>query len=663
MKKILSLLLSVCLVVTLIPVISFAAESGQGQDDENMIPVESQIDETAPETPEQDPGQEAVDVTPAPEESPEEAVQEPQAKLKGGATLKSMLVQGKWEKPGDYWKFKLSETGEYIQGNIEKEIYNGKYYFFDADGNMQTGIQRDSINNKKYYFTPGVEGAIPEENNTYGQREAGWINASTYGESYFNPDMKTGWQTIGGYTYYLNPNKEGAKTTGWLTLSGKKYYFDTQGHMVKNELRTINGKKYYFNAQGQMQTGLTKVGTKTYFFSTSSATLGQAQTGLQTIGGYKYYFSKSSQTLGEMMTGWLKIYSDTAKRAYFEQSTGRLHTGWLSYKGYKYYLDARGIAKTGWQTIGGNKYYFRTSGTMYKGWLTYNKNKYYFDTTSGKMKKGWLKYKGNYYFLDTASGKMKKGWLKYKNKKYYLNTKTGVRFQNGLKKISGTYYYFNKSNGVMKANGCVKISGKLYYFKKSGKAQMKKGWFKGSDNKKRYSLGNGVVATGTKKVGATWYVFSKSNGTITRTIGDDIDYKVQSKSSDTNNVIAVYRAKYQVRVYKGSKGNWSRIKKFDCAIGKNSTPTPTGTFKITKMGKTNKYTVNGVTTRYWYYCYFFNQKQGIHSGLYYDNTGEPGRPYDTRLNVKSTSGGVRISYDNAKWIYDNISVGTTVVVY
>ena len=256
---------------------------------------------------------------------------------------------------------------------------------------------------------------------------------------------------------------------------------------------------------------------------------------------------------------------------------------------------------------------------------------------------------------------MQKGWLKYKKKKYHLDSKTGV-MDKGLKKISKVNYYFNKNSGAMKTNGCEKVSGKLYYFFSSGKSQMKKGWFKGSDKKKRYSKGNGVVATGTKKIGSTWYEFSTKNGVLLKTLGDDIDKKVQSKSSSTKYLVVVYRARYQVRIYTGSKNNWQKQKKFDCAIGKSSTPTTTGTYYISGRGKMNHYVENGVNTRYWYYVYY-KGKQGIHSGLYYDGGPNDGQDYDTRVNVKSTNGGVRVSLNHAQWIYNNVPNDTTVVVY
>ncbi len=82
----------------------------------------------------------------------------------------------------------------------------------------------------------------------------------------------------------------------------------------------------------------------------------------------------------------------------------------------------------------------------------------------------------------------------------------------GLTMIDGSRYYFDKS-GKMKT-GAVKSGGKLYYFLKSGKGRAAKGWFKGIDKKKRYSLGNGRIAAGVRKVGKKYYFFRKGSGTL-----------------------------------------------------------------------------------------------------------------------------------------------------
>ena len=620
MKKILSMLLSVCLVLTMIPVISFAAEDDQASGDGNVTPMESQEEIVGEENPdtqgtleEPTPGEEVIPGNEAPEGVDENVPEEPAAENEGDGDVQVMEGEDPipdgwhWDDVNMGWQY--FKNGTPLRNGMQQIGSAGDYYYLDANGYMQTGLR--TYDGKKYYFNP--VGTDPSEPGKYGARKTGWINVTNVGKCYFNPEMKTGLQTINGSKYYLDPST-GAMKKGWQTVSGSKYYF--------------------------------------------SDSTGAALTGWQTIKGNKYYFS----TGGIMQTGWKTI---SKKKYYFSPSTGRMQTGWMTLSGNKYHFTDAGVLQTGWTNINGSKYYFNPSsnpaGAMKKGWLTLSGKKYYLDKSNGKMKKGWQTISSKKYFFNTKTGVMAKGWVKNNNKRYYTDTKTGV-MKTGLLKISGTYYFFKKSSGVMKTNGAEKISGKLYYFQNSGKARMAKGWFKGHDGKKRYSLGKGVVATGKKKISGTWYVFSTSNGAVTKVIGDDIDKKVQGKSSSTSKLVVVYRARYQVRIYTGSKNNWTRSKKFDCAIGKPATPTPTGTFKITKKGEKNVYTVDGVQTRYWFWCYY-NGKQGIHSGLYYDGGPNDGKDYDTRVNVKSTNGGVRVSYNNARWIYNNVPVGTTVVIY
>ena len=604
MKKILSLLLSVCLVVTMIPAISFAADGDQASGDGNVVPMGTQEEivgegsagdpevvegpaETAggeepsvvedPTVPEQDvnanPDNEVPDGNGVVEEPP--VVEGQQQVLNDDGVLNN------WQQQSDgYWRYYVN--GNYLTG---MQVIGGSTYLFrSSDGYMQVGLQTNIVDNWKYYFNPSgsTPGAV---GSNYGVLMTGLVSVPGVGTCFFNPEMKYGWQTV----------------------SGKKYYFGSTGAMLTG-LRTIGGAKYFLNPE--------------------------VKTGWQTISGKKYYFN----------------------------SSGAMQTGWATINGSRYYFKSSGLVTTGWASIGGSKYYFNSSGVMKTGWLTIKKNKYYLNPSSGRMAKGWTKVGSKKYFFNTKSGAMKKGWLKYKKKKYYLNPKTGV-MMTGMKKIGGSYYFFNKNNGAMKSNGCEKVSKKLYYFFKNGSARWTKGWFKGSDKKKRYCLGKGVLATGKKKIGSNWYIFSKTNGTVTKSLGDDLDQKVQSKSSDTRYLIAIKRSTYEVRVYTGSKNDWTRAKSFKCAIGMAATPTKTGTYTISDKGVKKTFVApDGTPTRYWYWCYYTGT-HGIHSGLYYDGGPNDGKDYDTRVGVKSTNGGIRVDYSNARWIYNNVPVNTTVVVY
>lgn len=79
-----------------------------------------------------------------------------------------------------------------------------------------------------------------------------------------------------------------------------------------------------------------------------------------------------------------------------------------------------------------------------------------------------------------------------------------------VKSSKDKYYYID---GVPVKNQAKQIDGITYYFDKKGKLTKSKGWFKGSDGYRRYGLGKGIIAVGTKKVGKTLYFF-KSSGKL-----------------------------------------------------------------------------------------------------------------------------------------------------
>lgn len=222
---------------------------------------------------------------------------------------------------------------------------------------------------------------------------------------------KTGFQTIGGKTYYIK--KDGTKQKGWLTLNGKKYYFDTKtGVQQKGWMTDSKGNKRYFTSKA-----------------------------------------------GAMVTGWLS--NSKGQRRYFDKSTGIMKTGWLTLSGKKYYLyKPSGVAATGWLTDskGVKRYFTSKAGVMTTGWLSDSKgNKRYFDKSTGAMYTGLKKIGSATYYFYSNSGVMATGWLTSSNgNKRYFNTSTG-KMVTGTKTISGKKYTFG-SNGILIPDTGVDIS-------------------------------------------------------------------------------------------------------------------------------------------------------------------------------------------------------------
>ena len=452
-------------------------------------------------------------------------------------------------------------------------------------------------------------------------------------------EVPDGWlkdETTGKWMYY----SEGNPKVGKNYIDGHWYFFDVSGFMQVGFQLVDQKETYCFfdkttgdprtTTHGQMHTGWLDYNNSKYYLD---LTTGARYTGLKTISGSKYYFADN----GKMKTGWIKVDD---KRTYY----GNLKNGKL---------------KSGWMTLDKKKYYFDTKSCKIKtGWVTIKGAKYYFDKTSGAMKTGWLTLSGHKYYLGT-NGKMVTGFKTISKKKYYFKS-NGVMVT-GLVTIKGYKYYFD-SKGVMKT-GAVKINSSLYYFFSSGKAVRNNGWFKGSDGKQRYSLGGGKVATGTRKIGTYWYTFSYTTGIL---LGkqDQADRNIQSISSSTSYLIQVLRRNHQVRVYKGKKGAWDRIYTFTCSVGDKENPTPVGnTFKIMKKVQKHETThKSGFKVRCWGWCKFFEDSEkeyALNSILYRSSDGSV---YDGRLGANCTPGTVRMSYNNAMWIYYNCPVNTRVYI-
>ncbi|WP_166636433.1 L,D-transpeptidase family protein [Fonticella tunisiensis] len=125
-------------------------------------------------------------------------------------------------------------------------------------------------------------------------------------------------------------------------------------------------------------------------------------------------------------------------------------------------------------------------------------------------------------------------------------------------------------------------------------------------------------------------------------------------SSTTKYLIWVNTETRHAYVFTGEKGSWRLYRDMLCTVGKPSTPTVKGTFKVNGRGsyfRVNKNTICKYYTRF-YGSYLFHS-------VILDNNG---KIVDGRLGMKLSHGCVRLSIENAKFIYDNIPNGTTVYI-
>ena len=104
------------------------------------------------------------------------------------------------------------------------------------------------------------------------------------------------------------------------------------------------------------------------------------------------------------------------------------------------------------------------------------------------------------------------------------------------------------------------------------------------------------------------------------------------------------------------------VRTMKCSTGKDATPTPTGTFQST----------TGPGARWHYfkkyqcwaqYAYYIEGDIMFHSVLYNEKDGPVTQSSVNNLGRKASHGCVRLSVEDAKWIYQNCPVQTKIIVY
>lgn len=120
------------------------------------------------------------------------------------------------------------------------------------------------------------------------------------------------------------------------------------------------------------------------------------------------------------------------------------------------------------------------------------------------------------------------------------------------------------------------------------------------------------------------------------------------KVSTTKQNVTVYDANNQI------------IKSFVCSTGLNGadTETPSGTYEVAERGE------SFFSQTYQEGAYYWTQFYGdyLFHSIPFDSNRELESAEAAKLGTKASHGCVRLSIEDAKWIYDNIPRGTVVVV-
>jgi len=139
------------------------------------------------------------------------------------------------------------------------------------------------------------------------------------------------------------------------------------------------------------------------------------------------------------------------------------------------------------------------------------------------------------------------------------------------------------------------------------------------------------------------------------TVNEMIKSELNSKeiNSDTDYFVAVSKSQRQVYIYHKEYDSWVNIKVFTCNIGAPDSPTIEGNFYSGLKGKDLR--INETCVKY------FTQISGnyLFHSVPYNDIGEV---IDGRLGEAVSHGCVRLSLENAKYIYDIIPARTGIKI-
>ena len=478
---------------------------------------------------------------------------------------------------------------------------DGAVYYFNNSGYRQSGAIR--IKDKLYYFVP----------------LSGRLAVGQSGLRYADSSKTT--------LYYFYSSKNGTIAySKWITYKDKKYHVGSDGRLefgtilVKNRLYHIaginvgllrnyarsvyDGKYYYAGSNGVLKTGLRKINGKSYYFDPKDGARIDKEEVM--IGQYYYYFGKSGAAARD---GWIKRNG----KYYYYDKDGHKVFGAVQYDGKTYWCDkndngARAVSK--WINTGKNIYFFNKKGTINTGFFFVKGKRYYTDNYGRRFRTGWWTYAGRKYYL-TKTSYVKTGWFKDGSKTYYFDSSSAAK--------TGGYY------GAA-VTGWKNIGSDRYYFRADG-TLYKGGW-----------------------------VYDESTGQMCY-LGDSTGKVMQRKYASGSYSIKVNRALNTVTVYQGDVP----VKAMLCSTGRSIGMTPSGSFQL--LDKLRWHTLIGPV--YGQYCSHITSSILFHSVPYttYGNNHTLEYWEYNKLGTAASAGCIRLCTRDAKWLYENCPIGTSVTVY
>ena len=235
-----------------------------------------------------------------------------------------------------YYDVDTAGDGQGMLHGMQK-IGDNYYYFNPYYGAEETGLK--TVDDHEYYFAPTM---------VVNQEE--YLNNHWY---YFgaNGQMQTGFVTLkdGRLVYY---NADGQMQYGEQKINDKWYHFQTDnGNTARGWYTLEDGRRVYYdvddtgNGQGMLH-GLGKVGDDYYYFNDAT---GAKETGLKTLNGQTYNFAGNN---GQALLN--QFWTNDNQTYYFDQQGQMVKNQQLTIAGEQWRFDANGVGTKVAVTIADN---------------------------------------------------------------------------------------------------------------------------------------------------------------------------------------------------------------------------------------------------------------------------------------------------------------------
>lgn len=425
------------------------------------------------------------------------------------------------------------------------------------------------------------------------------------------------------HTYYFGSDSKYIKNAE-QEYENNYYYFDGFGHAIKNEWDSAQQKYYLANGQRAYKT--IRIHNYYYYFDELTG-IKKTDCFVTINSGYTVYYDEN----GHLVFGTKKIDDNWYN---FSQVNGNMIINQFVdiNENYRVYYDDKGHLVFGTKKIGNYWYNFNpVNGNMIKNSFVKIQEGYtVYYNANGHLVFG-DQIIGNYWYrFNTTNGNMVVGFQTKNGNKVCFDNQGRQLF--GRAQYNGEWYYFDPSSGKM-------ITGWV--------------WFNDLGYSVHYDTSSGILARGTVMINNVKHSFA-SNGKgqpLTEWVNKNIAgkkyyIKVNRKANTTTVYTKDYLGKYTIPV-----------KAMICSTGKE-----------TPLGKYN--TFNRSRWRALYGGVYGQYATDIVGDILFHSVPYAATRVNTlyywkynQLGTTASMGCVRLTVADAKWIYDNCAIGTTVEFY